>query len=359
MRFEDFLTDELGQPKENTIGELRYCCPFCGETKYKFYVKQSIDSSNGLYHCKKCNESGNPITFMKKYYGVNGKQAVDLLDSKSIDIERQEIIQFSNNDLTESEKLILMMRGVDNYRNYVKKIPPPLPVGFKYIKDNLNNKEVAPFLVYLKNRGITLAQIIEHNIAYIVNGYCYSKGNNGETKKITLRNSVIFFTYNSRGKYLYWNTRSIEPNPYLKSINAPAQEHELGKRDVIFNLNRAMKEKMVVITEGVFDALTYQQYGIATFGKQVTEEQLSLLREYVPIDTSIMIMLDSDAMEFSVELAKKLYITHKKVYVIPHGDLDANDLGVEEAFKLLKNRVLASPEGLQSYFLQQKLSKWA
>ncbi|WBF81285.1 hypothetical protein FMLHJGGC_00234 [Staphylococcus phage BSwM-KMM1] len=31
MRFEDFLTQELGEPKENTIGELRYCCPFCGE----------------------------------------------------------------------------------------------------------------------------------------------------------------------------------------------------------------------------------------------------------------------------------------------------------------------------------------
>lgn len=357
MRFEDFLTDELGQPKENTIGELRYCCPFCGETKYKFYVKQSIDSTNGLYHCKKCDETGNPITFMKQYYGVSGKQAVDLLDSKSIDIERQEVIQYNNNDLTESEKLILMMRGVENYRNYIKKTPPSLPIGYKFIKDNLRNKEVKPFLVYLQGRGITLDQIIEHNIAYVINGYCYKPTPTGEHKKIPLKNSVIFFTYNAKGKYIYWNTRSIEPNPYLKSINAPTRESELGKRDVIFNLNRAMNEKMVVINEGVFDALTYRQYGIATFGKQVTEEQITLIRENIPVTTPIMIMLDSDAIESSITLASKLYITHKKVYVIPHGDKDANDMGTEEAFKLLQNRVLASPEGLQSYYLQQKLFK--
>lgn len=359
MRFEDFLTEELGQPKENTIGELRYCCPFCGESKYKFYVKQSIDSTNGLYHCKKCDEAGNPITFMKTYYGVNGKQAVDLLDSKGIDIERQELIQYNNDELTETEKLILMMRGVENYSSYVKKKPPKLPIGYKLIKDNLNNKEIKPFLLYLKKRGITMEQIIEHNIAYIINGHCYAESPTGEKKKIILKNSVIFFTYNSRGEYLYWNTRSIEPNPYLKSINAPAKENELGKRDVIFNLNRAIKEKMVVINEGVFDALTYRQYGIATFGKQVTEEQVLLLRENIPLTTPIMIMLDSDAVESSIQLASRLYKTHKRVYIIPHGDKDANDLGTKEAFKLLHKRVPVTPESLQSYFLQQKMNKWA
>lgn len=352
MRFEDFLTQELGEPKENTIGELRYCCPFCGEKSYKFYVKQALDSSNGQYHCKKCDESGNPITFMKTYYNITGKQAFDLLESKNIDIEKASVLTSNNKDLTESEKLILMLRGVhQENKNSIK--PPKLPVGFKLIKDNLNNKEIIPFLKYLKGRGITLNQIINNNIGYVINGYFYKS--DGETKA-PLRNSIIFFTYDNEGKYQYWNTRSIDKNPYIKSINAPAKQDEVGRKDIIFNLNIARKKKFLVITEGVFDALTFHEYGVATLGKQVTDNQVQKILDSVDKDTSIYIMLDTDALDNNIDLAYRLKTHFNKVYFVPHGDEDANDMGTKKAFELLQsNRVLVTPESIQSYKIQQKL----
>lgn len=352
MRFEDFLTQELGEPKKNTIGELRYCCPFCGEKSYKFYVKQALDSSNGQYHCKKCDESGNPITFMKTYYNITGKQAFDLLESKNIDIDRAPLLTSSNQDLTESEKLILMLRGAhQESRTPIR--PPKLPIGFKLIKDNLNNREVIPFLKYLRGRGITLNQIINNNIGYIVNGYFYKS--DGESK-VSLRNSIIFFTYDNEGKYQYWNTRSIEKNPYIKSINAPAKQDEIGRKDIIFNLNIARNKKFLVITEGVFDALTFHEYGVATLGKQVTDNQVQKILNDVDKTTSIYIMLDTDALDNNIDLAYKLKTHFNKVYFVPHGDEDANDIGTQKAFELLHtNRVLVTPESIQSYKIQQKL----
>lgn len=356
MRFEDFLTQELGTPKENTLGELRYCCPFCGERKYKFYVKQSLDLTNGMYHCKKCGEKGNPITFMKKYYNLTGKQAFDLLESKNIDVDITPMLTSQNKDLTENEKLLLMLRGNRKKQQSIKNKAPQLPKGFKLIKDNLKNKEIIPFLKYLQSRGISLQQIINYNIGYIVNGYCFSYGVNGEEKKILLRNSIVFFTYDSIGQYIYWNTRSIESNPYIKSINAPSKEDEYGKSDIIFNLNVAKKQKFVVITEGTFDALTFDKYGIATFGKQLSNTQIDLLMTHIPITTTIYIMLDNDATDFSINLAYQLRKHFEKVYLVPHGDEDANDMGTRRSFETIKqNRFLATPESIQSYKLQQKL----
>ncbi|QQO38095.1 DNA primase / DNA helicase [Staphylococcus phage vB_SauH_SPJ2] len=356
MRFEDFLSQEIGTPKENTVGELRYCCPFCGEQKYKFYVKQSLDSTNGMYHCKKCGEHGNPITFMKSYYSITGRQAFELLETKNIDIQFPPTLEIYNTDLTESEKLLLRLNGYTKDNSSIKSKAPELPIGFKLIKDNLNNKEVVPYLRYLKNRGITLQQILDYSIGYIINGYCYSYGINNEKKKIVLRNSVIFFTYDNEGKYIYWNTRSIETNPYIKSINAPSKPNEYGKSDVIFNLNIASKQKFVVITEGVFDALTFDKYGIATFGKQVSKIQVNNLISSIPKETPIYIMLDTDATDFSINLANKLISHFNVVYLVPHGNEDANDMGMEKAFSTLKhNRFLVTPESIQSYKLQQKL----
>lgn len=353
MRFEDFLTQEIGEPKENTIGELRYCCPFCGEKSYKFYVKQALDSSNGQYHCKKCDEVGNPITFMKTYYNITGKQAFDLLESKNIDIDKTPLLTTTNKDLTESEKLILMLRGAGKENTVLSVKPPKLPEGFKLIKDNLKNKEVIPFLVYLKGRGITLQQIIDNNIGYIINGYFYKSDG---SSKVPLKNSIVFFTYDNEGNYQYWNTRSIDKNPFIKSINAPAKSDEIGRKDIIFNLNIARRKHFLVITEGVFDAMTFHEYGVATLGKQVTKTQIDKLIKYVSPKTSIYIMLDTDALDNNIDLAYKLKLHFDKVYFVPHGDEDANDMGTQKAFEVLQNnRVLVTPESIQSYKIQQKL----
>ena len=46
------------QGKEIILGE----CPFCGDTKFHFYIDPGED---GLFFCHKCQEKGNLITLQK------------------------------------------------------------------------------------------------------------------------------------------------------------------------------------------------------------------------------------------------------------------------------------------------------
>lgn len=357
MRFQDFLTMEIGEPKEDAINETRYCCPFCGETKYKFYVLNSLGSDNGLFQCKKCGVKGNPITFMKEYYNMDGKTARDTLESNGISIDFAPQGLYSS-ELTERESLMLMLQG--NNTNTIEKketlLPPEIPLGIEYIKDNFDNPRAKPFIDYLLSRNITKNQMIDHCIGYVVNG----KFRRSDGKYLSLRNSVVFFTFDAYGKYVYWNTRSIEPNPYLKTINAPAKDNEYSRKDVVFNLNKAKNQPFIVINEGVFDALTFGDFGVATFGKQVTDRQIDLILKTIrdrDRKPKIYLFLDKDATKETVDSASRLYARHEQTYVVPHGSQDANDMGMYQSLLLLKeNSVLATPENLNLFLVQELLS---
>lgn len=354
MRFEDFLINELGSVKEDSVGELRFCCPFCGEQKYKFYVKVTLDDDNGLYHCKKCNRKGNPITFVKEYYNLNsGKQAKDILDSKGIRVELRPDEQFLNKGLTDNERMLLALKGAQDTKETVKPTQPPLlPYGYKYLKDNYDNPESYPYFNYLYGRGITDRQIQEHMIAYIPNGYFYNR----KKKPLPLKTSIIFFTFDNQGNYVYWNTRNIDTSNSIKSINAPANPHEFSRKEVVFNLNKARFQKIVVLNEGVFDALTFGDMGIATFGKQVTDRQIELIHENIPQTTPIFVFLDTGATNETINSAKRLYAKHKLTYVVPHGEEDANDMGFEKSMKVInQNYMLATPENLNRFFIKESL----
>ena len=357
MRFQDFLTMHIGEPKEDAINETRYCCPFCGETDYKFYVLNSLNSDNGLYHCKKCGEKGNPITFVKDYFNVNGKVARDTLESNGVSLDINPNIKF-NNELTERESMLLMLQ--DNYTQVEhekeKLVAPEIPIGIEYIKDNLNNPRAKPFIDYLLNRNVTINQMIEHCMGYVIKG----KFKRSDGSYLPLTDSVVFFTFNAYGEYVYWNTRNINPNNTLKTINAPASKKEYSRKDVVFNINRAKNQPFIVINEGVFDALTFGDFGVATFGKQVTNRQIELILKTIKdrdIPPKIYLFLDKGTIKETVSSASKLYAKHKKTYIVPHGDEDANDMGTYQSLMVLKeNAMLATPENLNLFVVQELLS---
>lgn len=355
MLFKDFLGGTIGDSKQVSDKEIRYCCPFCGETDYKFYVKIADDSSDGQYQCKKCGASGNPITFMREFYNLgNNKEAYDVLVSNGIELDTSGLSRIRNTELTEKEKMLLLINGYEETKEQgIKKLtPPPLPTGLKFLSKERHKKEAQPFIQYLHNRGISDKQIDEHSIGYIISGWFESSGG----KYVNLRNSIVFFTFDNSGNYIYWNTRSIEPNVKIKSINAPAKDNEYSRKEVLFNLNRAKNLPFIVLNEGVFDALTFQDYGIASFGKQVTETQVKLILKNITKETVIFLYLDSDAIEVTKTLASRLYKEHKRTYIVPHGENDANDLGIEKAFKTLKeNALLATPENITSFELRERL----
>lgn len=353
MSFKDYLDDELMESKETNGDQTRYNCPFCPPNNdFKFYVNTSGSNKDGLWTCFKCGSKGNPVSFVMKYEKVDFNTAKDMLEIYGYG-EDDFIHEASSKGLSVEEYLLLMMIEHDKPKEKDKEkelTPPPLPVGYKRIVDNLYNPEVIPFVDYLVNkRGYTTEDIVTHNIGYITDGYATTVTNN----KVGIHNHVVFITHDNNGRYQYWNTRSIEPNPKIKSLNGMAKDNEFSKRTVIFNLNRAKNMNELVLVEGVTDALTVGDSGIATFGKQVTDEQVNLLLNNLLPTQKLYLMLDRDADEQTVKLADKLYPKHEETYIVlnPTGK-DANDLGRDKTWEVIRAYAKkANPENLSLLFI--------
>lgn len=355
MAVDEFFSAELGLPKHVGDDELRYNCPFCSnDDSYKLYLHvggklKNGKSLNGQWHCFKCGARGNPPSFVMQLFNIGFKDALAELEAYDYHHMETSWVSPESMGLTDEEYMVLAIQGkLTQEFSDVELTPPPLPYGYKRIVDNIHNPEVLPFVAYLVKRGFTSEDIATHNIGYVTN----SQVDLPSGKKLQLTNHIVFITHDSNGKYQYWNTRAIGDS-FVKSINAPSREHEYSKKTVIFNLNRAVTTDNIVICEGVPDALTIGVSGVATFGKQVTEQQIKLLTSSITENQRIYIMLDNDAKDQIAELADKLYRHHKETYIVlnPEGG-DANDIGNLKAWELINNNsVKADANGLLSLLL--------
>lgn len=337
--FEELMENELGSPV-TAEGELRFNCPFCEpNNKHKLYLHTAEDERKGLWHCFRCGEQGNPVSFVMKHFHESFPEALATLEEYDYRPDMENYVP-RDDSLTDEEYLLLLLDETSKPRydseseveEEIAYKAPPLPAGYQSLEENTNNSEVIPFLQYLKKRGFTGHDIVKHHIGY-VKDCCVSLPSG---KSIRLVNHVVFLTYGFNGEYQYWNTRAIGSS-FVKSVNAPSKEDEYSKKNVVFNLNNAIEESKIVLTEGVPDSLTVGNAGVATFGKQVTEKQIQLILDHISEEQELYLMLDSDAKKEAVKLGKKLYLNHENTFfVINPYKQDANDMGYEKTWEVIK-----------------------
>lgn len=325
-KIQQFIVNYANLNYQQTNGDEIACsCPFCGEHRKKLYI-----SPQGRFICFVCDTRGNSvISFIMQYGHLTAKEAHEVLADQEIEIENPALTKYDEND-----SLFFKLSNLHTEQQAIKKHCPPYPQGMKFLKDNLNNPETYPYLWYLKNRGLNLAEIIGYNIGYVINGYIQAKD-----KQLELKHSVVFTTYDQSHQPVYWNTRSIDYHPYIKSINALSNTNEYSKSDIIFNMDQIASDTNMVICEGVFNAITCTQgdyVGVATFGKAITNDQINLMIKLNP--AKYILFLDNDAFDESHQLYKRLSaLTNKPILIVnnPYGDQDANDLGKTKVAKLL------------------------
>lgn len=333
--------EEILENEKKAMGEYRFNCPFCGEEKAKFYVQSDEPF---LWHCKHCDQSGNPIKFIMKYNSVGFDEAKEILKDFGYDVDNISSSNFDNSfssELTDSEKMILAIKHRHDSKSdaesdsAIELNPINPPYNVKLLPQNMNNPEALPYLDYLHKRGINDDEIYRYNIGYTPLSSVTTK----EGKNVMIHTSIVFFTFDDSGRMIYWNTRSIDKNAFIKSFNAPAGKDEYSKDTSIFNLNNAKKTGSIIITEGVFNAITVGISGVATFGKQVTEHQINLLKDVYEEnnDTKFVVFLDNDAYEQKERLGKELSNFSDNVYIVsnPYKEKDANDIGRKEAQRLV------------------------
>lgn len=364
MGLQEYFDSRLG-PARVDNNELRYTCPFCGK-ELKFYVHSADDDRRGLWHCWHCGERGSMLGFIMRY----DKESYD--DAKTTMYEYDSDLalgmKLTSKELTPQENLVLLMSTRDTPKGHeevadLTKIkpptlpPPPLPVGLQYFTPNAFTNptpQEKPFVDYLLGRGFKPEDLLANSTGYIINGYTLGR----EQKHIPINNHVVFFTYGDDGHYTYWNTRAIYKS-IPKSINAPDQGENtfLGKGDVIFNADVAFKQPLVVLVEGVPDAMTLGKYAVATFGKSLTPVQKGLLVQKLKPEQVLILMLDMDATKVMIDLAKELVTYHERTYLVFNTyNQDANDLGREKAWELIKHNLYpATKQGILAFQTRTKV----
>ena len=345
---ESIMLDLTGEaPFQQVDKELRFTCPFCRSEHNKFY----ISVNKGVWICYNCGMQGNLVTLAANYLGVTRSEAYDYLTDFGFDYSAKDTKPkyYSNQDTTSTTFYDQLM--TIKYKPAVEEQPvednktmPPLPSNTKPLMVHSQDPEAFPYFQYLHTRGISLQQIKQENIQYCTSGTFRRLDGTSST----LNSSLVFLTYGEDGRPVYWNTRVIYKGMQPKSVNAPNQPLEHGRKDSIWHLNTIKQGDSVVLVEGVFNGLTVEQAGfraVATFGKNVTDTQLHMLIAKSKQMAKLILYLDDDAMPTMLKLADRLLANDfppAKLFIVktPYKGADANDLGPEKTKEVLTGHIL-------------------
>ena len=165
---------------------------------------------------------------------------------------------------------------------------------------------------YLHKRKITDAQIEQYEF-----GFCSS----GDYK------DRIIIPIKENGELRFWVARAIGNVSYMKEKSPSNEDYQISKSEVIFNIDVAAREyHTAVISEGIFDAMSWGNIGVSLLGKALYDEQIDILLDYRELLTDgLYVAVDYDARSSATEIAEKLSDYFKvKIINIPKEYDDPN-----------------------------------
>lgn len=285
-----FFGNDYIAPDSNS-NDYRFQCPHCKELgkrtdDYKLYVHKG----NLKFHCFRCGWKGR----------LSRSDALEEGSSSKLLSRLNELVKSRNVSEDEDEETIY-------YR----------------IPENLVQPSDINAYNYLKGRGIT-----DEDIKY----YSIRMPNLSDSSKfmgrIVIPNKVIAKVYTDM--YVARTYIGQEPK-YKNPYNSP-------KDSVIFNYSRIPKNpEQIIINEGTITSIIAGRDSIATYGKSVSDTQISMICDLNP--KKIYVSLDNDAkdddhpdatMYKTVSLIRKLLdkLPSAEIYLVemPPGK-DAVDVG--------------------------------
>jgi len=190
-------------------------------------------------------------------------------------------------------------------------------------------------IVYLKNRGITLVDIIRYGIGYCEEGL--------------YANRIVVPSYSSDGELNYFVGRDIYEGG-MKYKNPPVSKDVIGL-DLFINWNEP-----IVLCEGVFDAIAIRRNAIPLFGKTIPKSLMKKI--YEKQVKQIYILLDSDAIMDSIKMTDSLMKNGINVYYVNLSEEDPSDMGFKKVINLIKETKQTSFSDLMRMKLNGKTKKY-
>ena len=282
------LNNVLGSGLTLKGNELAFHCPFCNHHKPKLQVNTETQK----WHCWTCNSGGKKLTSLLRKLDV---------DRKTISIIR-EIYGDSNwTPQQEDADTKVFIQLPNEFISLAEE-----PKGF--------NPEYKHAIHYLIQRGITIKDIIKHNI-----GYC---------KEGLYARRVIIPSYNSDGSLNYFVSRSYYSEEKMKYKNPP-----ISKNIICFESQINWNEP-IILCEGVFDAITIKRNAIPLLGKFPSKQLVEKI--FMSGVNNIIISLDNDAMNEALKAAEYFRKNGIQVKMMYLKDKDASDMGYEKFYEELK-----------------------
>ena len=283
----NILDTALGVGSSLKGNEQAHHCPFCNHHKKKLQV--NLDTQR--WHCWVCDSKGRSIQSLLRKLNVDIK---DLNRLKDI---------YGEDDYTLVEK-----------DEYVAKLQLPSEFKQLHFKPKGFQPEYNQALNYLKERGITQADIVKYNIGYCSEGLYFGR--------------IIVPSYDENGDLNYFIARSYYKEERMKYKNPPVN------RDVIVFENQINWNEPITLVEGVFDSFSVKRNCIPLLGKFLLSKLKNKIIEKGVKEVTIL--LDSDAITDSTKHTDYFIKNGINVKnIIPTGK-DAGDMGFKAVRELLK-----------------------
>lgn len=303
--------DRIGVSYEETRKSFVADCPSCGKEGHTYIRKH-----DGKTICFKCGRKWSILFLLAQLLHATEREAYEHLYGtgagdailKPLDLS----LLFGKRDDGEVEA------------------PQPVTLGIDFL--GIENSPEA--VSYVVSRGVTSPDIIT---AYDLR-YHY------------MMNAVIF-PIKRDGIVYGWQARKIAPKPdELRLISSSG----LNKSDFLLNYDRARNSSGIIMTEGPFDCMKVDIYGmgaVCSFGKQISQSQIKQILESKA--ERVYVGLDPDAFLEMYDVVDRLG-TGKKIYRIlpPSGRKDFGECSEQEVLGAIDNaKLITSPtDYLELYF---------
>lgn len=278
-------------------------CPFCGDSKKnlkkrRFHLKYISDDSI-VFNCFNCGASGSFIDLYAYINGMDSRQAWKKLRSNSLDKLKSSILK---SEKKKENKEVINSEFSDILADCISlsdKVDGIIKTRYYSILESFYDSR----------------KIDRNNILYIA-------------YRGPWKNRIIIPIYDGKSM-IYFQGRAITNNILPKYKN-PISE----KSNIIYNKNNFKKDKYIVITEGILDALSIKDQSTVCLGASISDDFLKKIFEYT--DRGVIIALDNDNTGIKSTkgiMENSVYKNQLKYFIMPREYKhikDLNELKVRE-----------------------------
>jgi DNA primase len=286
------LESVLGKGKTTSGDNVAFFSPFVSHYKPKLEININTNSQGeNVWHCWISDRKGRTISSLFKQLNLpkeKFEQLGRIIESTRYRVTKDADVKTETIQLPKDYKPLWLPKTTPDYRNAIH---------------------------YLKNRGVTIFDIIKYRI-----GYCETGEYSGK---------IIIPSYDCNGQLNYFVSRAFYKSDTQKHKNPKISKDIIGF-DLFVNWSQP-----IILCEGAFDAIAIKRNAIPLFGKIIQSTlQKKIIEQRV---RDIYICLDADALKNAIQIAERFMAEGLNVYFIELQDADASELGFQQINNIIQD----------------------